>query len=251
MARQSGIIKLKGTIGDISFYKTTDGHLAREKGGVDKNRIMNDPAFQRTRENGAEFGRAGKGGKLIRNALRILMQNAKDKRVTSRLTKEMVVVVKSDVVNDRGLRTVQDGNFDHINGFDFNIRGKLGNTLFSPYTATFDRSTGEFTAALSPFSPVIRIAAPGGTTHFRMISGAAELDFVNDEFVFEMDNSGILPYTAPDTTAMSLESTVTANSTLPVIGVLGVEFYQEVNGEMYSLKNGMYNALAIVLTDKQ
>lgn len=251
MARQSGIIKLKGTIGDISFYKTTDGHLAREKGGVDKNRILNDPAFQRTRENGAEFGRAGKGGKLIRNALRILMQNAKDKRVTSRLTKEMVVVVKSDAVNDRGLRTVQDGNFDHINGFDFNIRGKLGNTLFSPYTATFDRSTGEFTAALSPFSPVIRIAAPGGTTHFRMISGAAELDFVNDEFVFEMDNSGILPYTAPDTTAMSLESTVTANSTLPVIGVLGVEFYQEVNGEMYSLKNGMYNALAIVLTDKQ
>jgi len=251
MARQSGIIKLKGTIGDISFYKTSDGHLAREKGGVDKNRIMNDPAFQRTRENGAEFGRAGKAGKLIRNALRILMQNAKDKRVTSRLTKEMVVVVKSDAVNDRGLRTVQDGNFDHISGFDFNIRGKLGNTLFSPYNATFDRTTGEFAATLAPFSPIIRIAAPGGTTHFRMISGAAELDFVNDEFVFEMDNSGILPYTAPDTTAMSLESTITANSTLPVVGVLGIEFYQEVNGEMYSLKNGMYNSLAIVLTDKQ
>jgi len=25
---------LKGTIGDISFYKTSDGHLAREKGGM-------------------------------------------------------------------------------------------------------------------------------------------------------------------------------------------------------------------------
>ena len=54
MAKQTGIIKLKGTIGDISFYKTTDGHLAREKGGVDGNRIANDPAFQRTRENGSE-----------------------------------------------------------------------------------------------------------------------------------------------------------------------------------------------------
>ena len=32
MARQKGIIKLKGTIGDITFYKTQDGHLAREKG---------------------------------------------------------------------------------------------------------------------------------------------------------------------------------------------------------------------------
>ena len=36
MAKQTGIIKLKGTIGDISFYKSADGHLARSKGGVDK-----------------------------------------------------------------------------------------------------------------------------------------------------------------------------------------------------------------------
>ena len=77
MARQKGIIKLKGTIGDISFYKTSDGHLAREKGSIDASRIANDPAFQRTRENGSEFGRAGKGGKVIRNAIRVLLQNAK------------------------------------------------------------------------------------------------------------------------------------------------------------------------------
>ena len=64
MARQKGIVKLKGTIGDITFYKTQDGHLAREKGGVDASRIKNDPAFQRTRENGSEFGRAGKAGKV-------------------------------------------------------------------------------------------------------------------------------------------------------------------------------------------
>ena len=53
MARQVGIIKLEGGIGDISFYKTKDGHLARTKGGVDGKRIANDPAFQRTRENGS------------------------------------------------------------------------------------------------------------------------------------------------------------------------------------------------------
>ena len=34
MAKQKGIIKLKGTIGDITFYKTQDGYLAREKGGI-------------------------------------------------------------------------------------------------------------------------------------------------------------------------------------------------------------------------
>jgi hypothetical protein len=34
MAKQMGIIKLQGTIGDINFYKSQDGYMAREKGGV-------------------------------------------------------------------------------------------------------------------------------------------------------------------------------------------------------------------------
>ena len=249
MARQKGIIKLKGTIGDISFYKTSDGHLAREKGGVEKERIMNDPAFQRTRENGAEFGRAGIGGKLIRNAFRILMQTAKDKRVTSRLTKEMVALIQSDLVNDRGLRTVQDGDLGLLNGFNFNIRGKLGNTLFAPFVTAFNRVSGEFSVDVDAFSPAVRIAAPGGTTHIRIVMGGAELDFVNDSFVFEMDDSGIFPYTPPDIPALNLVAGLTATSTLPVLGVLGVEFYQEVNGQMYPLKNGAFNSLSVVLAD--
>jgi hypothetical protein len=35
MARQKGIIKLKGTISDITFYKTQDGYIAKEKGGIE------------------------------------------------------------------------------------------------------------------------------------------------------------------------------------------------------------------------
>src|SRR3989344_57567 len=97
MARQKGIIKLKGTIGDISFYKTQDGHLAREKGGVDASRIANDPAFVRTRENGEEFGASAASGKLVRDAFRSMMMSASDNRVTSRLTKVM-----SDIKNFDG-----------------------------------------------------------------------------------------------------------------------------------------------------
>ena len=65
MARQRSIIKLDGTIGGITFYKSKDGYLAREKGGISAERIANDPAFERTRENGSEFGRAGKAGKVL------------------------------------------------------------------------------------------------------------------------------------------------------------------------------------------
>ena len=249
MAKQTGIIKLKGTIGGISFYKTSDGHLAREKGGVDKSRIQNDPAFQRTRENGSEFGRAGKGGKVLRNAIRVLLQNAKDKRVVSRLTKSLVAITKTDTTNERGLRTLQDGNLSLLEGFEFNLNGKLGATLFAAFTKTFDRVSGDTTLDLAAFSPTVRIAAPAGTTHFKVVMGASELDFVNETSTFENDETAILPYTAANTAAIALSATITANSTLPVVQVLGVEFYQEVNGEMYALKNGAYNALSVVTID--
>jgi len=249
MARQTGIIKLKGTIGGITFYKTSDGDLAREKGGVDASRIANDPAFQRTRENGSEFGRAGKGGKLLRNAIRILLQNAKDKRVVSRLTTDLLKVVKTDTSNARGLRTIPDGDMGLLLGFDFNIDGKLGSTLFAASTNAFDRVSGAATLSLAPFAPTVRIAAPAGTTHFKMVMGATELDFGAETSTFENDETAILPYDSANTAAIDLTATVTADSTLPVVQVMGIEFYQEVNGEMYPLKNGAYNALAVIDID--
>lgn len=248
MARQKGIIKLKGTIGDISFYKTSDGHLAREKDGVDASRIANDPAFQRTRENGSEFGRAGKGGKVIRNAVRLLLQNAKDKRVVSRLTTDLLKVVKTDATNERGLRTIEKGNLSILKGFEFNTNGKLKATLFAAYSNSYDRTTGDVTVDLASFSPKVRIAAPKGTTHFKISMGASELDFVEETSVFESAETAVLPYNKAATAAINLAVSLTANSTLPVMQVLGVEFYQEVNGEMYPLKNGAYNALAIIDT---
>lgn len=142
MAQQKGIIKLDGTIGGITFYKSKDGYLAREKGGVSADKIANAPAFQRTRENGAEFGRAGKAGKVLRTSLRALLQNASDSRMVSRLTTEMLKVVQADAVNPRGERNVIDGEAELLQGFEFNISGKLGTTLYAPFTAAIDRVLG-------------------------------------------------------------------------------------------------------------
>ena len=75
---------------------------------------------------GCGGGGAGKGGKLIRGAVRILLQNAKDKRVVSRLVKSLLEVAKKDPLNERGHRTIEDGNMSLLLGFDFNVNGKLG-----------------------------------------------------------------------------------------------------------------------------
>lgn len=246
MARQSSIIKLKGTIGGVTFYKSKDGYLAREKGGIDASRIKNDPAFQRTRENGSEFGRAGNAGKVLRNSIRVLLLKASDYRMVSRLTQEMVKVIQMDSTNPRGQRNVIDGEAELLQGFDFNINGKLGTTLFAPSMVTLDRVTGDAKVDIEAFTPQTAVAAPSGTTHFKILSAAMEVDFENQIFITKTSESILYPWDNVEVAASTLENDLTPNSTHPLFFVLGVEFFQDVNGEKYPLKNGAYNALQIV-----
>lgn len=246
MAKQKGIIKLEGTIGDITFYKSQDGFLAKGKGGIPADRIANDPSFARTRENGTEFGNAGKAGKTLRNAIRGLLQNAADNRMVGRLSSEMVKVIQADITNPRGLRNVIDGEAELLEGFDFNRYGKLGTTLYTPYTAVIDRVAGTLTVNIPAFIPANMIAAPSGTTHFKIISAGAEIDFENETFIVDNQSTAILPWNNVLTAVINLPNAVTANSTHPLFLALGIEFYQEVNAVQYPLKNGAFNALSLV-----
>ncbi len=246
MAKQTGIIKLKGTIGDITFYKSQDGHLAREKGGISAERMANDPAFQRTRENGEEFGTAGKAGKILRTSLKALLINASDSRMVSRLTQQMVRVVKADITNERGKRNVIDGEAELLEGFDFNKNGKLGRTIYAPYTSAIDRVTGKLTVDIPSFNALNMISEPTGSSHYKIISAGVDIDFENETYVVDANETAIMPWNATPTAVISLENTIPANSTHPLFLALGIEFFQEVNGEQYALKNGAYNALSLV-----
>lgn len=246
MAKQRGIIKIEGTLGDITFLKTQDGYLAKEKTHISAGRIASDAAFQRTRENNAEFGRAGKAGKLLRNAVRTLLQNAKDGRVTSRLTKEMMRVIKADATSTRGQRNVIDGETELLQGFEFNNRAVLSTTLYVKYTAAINRVTGALDVSIPAFIPANEIVAPDGATHFKLVTAGAEIDFSNETFVDAADQSPVLPWNTDPVAAFSLANPVTAASTVPLFVLLGIQFFQQVNGVNYSLKNGAYNALSVV-----
>ena len=250
MARQKGVLKFQGQMGGVSFYKTAeDGFLAREKGGVDADRIKNDPSFVRTRENGAEFGRAGAAGKLLRTALRSLLLNVADSRMTSRLTKEMVKVVQADTTSTRGLRNVIDGEAELLLGFEFNQNGLLSGTLFAPYTSAINRVAGTTVVNIPAFVPDQSIAAPPGATHFKIVAEAAEVDFENGVYVISNQSSAEIPLNNVATAPAAMNNPVTPASTHPIFVVLGIQFLQQVNGAFYSLKNGAFNALAIITVD--
>lgn len=246
MAEQDGIIKLKGTIGGITFYKSKDGYLAREKGGINRKRIANDPAFKRTRENGQEFGIAGKYGKFIRNSIRPIVQAASDKRVVSRLLKVLMQIIKTDEINERGNRNPVDGDLELLNGFEFNSMGALASTMYVPFISTLDRTSGEGEIEIPEMTPTEMIAAPTGTTHFKFVSAAAEIDFVRGNSNAVYSSTQEIPWDNNSIPLTTLLNPVNPNSEFPLLQVLGIQFFQQINRVFYPLNNGMFNALAIV-----
>ncbi len=249
MARQDGVIKLTGQMGGISFYKSQDGHLMRLKGGIDGDRIKNDPAFARTRENGEEFGRAGASGKLLRTALRTLIMNVSDSRMANRLTQQLMKVIQADATNTRGQRNVIDGEATLLTGFEFNQNGRLDKTFFAPYIPTIDRASGTLSVSIPEFIPANMIGSPPGSTHFRLVSGAAEVDFEKGTYVASTSQSGDTLLGPVPLPAQLLTQVVTPASTKPLFLAFGIEFFQEVNGALYPLRNGAFNALMMAAVD--
>src|SRR6187399_1121852 len=119
MARQSGPIPIEGTLGDLIFYKTIHGHLVRRKGSLDKERVMSDPAFERSRAAGSEFGRAGAASGLIRRAIRKHCPYAGDGQTHARLSKLLGTIIRADAEHPVGDRQVTSGQMGPLKQFEW------------------------------------------------------------------------------------------------------------------------------------
>ena len=246
MARQNGLFKIKGTLDNVTFYKSVDGDLARMKTSVDKDRIKNDPAFQRTRENGAEFGSSAKAGKLTRDSLRPIALNATDNRVVSRMTKLMTSIKNLDTTSVRGSRNVgvsmPNANAKALlKGFEFNSSALLSSTLFKPYA--INTTTGVIT--ITGIIPINDIVFPTNATHVSFTGAYANMNYATNVVDFKLTN---VQNVAINGTASTITLTPTAvpTGTGAKVFLLKMEFFQLINGVQYSLKNGSYNALKII-----
>ncbi len=246
MAKLKGILKIKGTLDDLTFYKSGKDYLVRTKGGVDGDRIANDPTFQRTRENGSEFGRSASSGKLLRTAVRNLMTNAKDRLVTSRLTKVMTQIKNLDATSARGERNVgigivEDAGKALLKGFNFNVKAILSSIFFAEYE--LNSETGEIN--VKQLNPINDVVAPGGATHMAIKAGWTNVNFLTGEFDTKISNVETFSIDA-NVADYRLQFAAPPEGDGCGFHLLHIEFYQEVNGDLYSLKNGSYNSLSIL-----
>lgn len=246
MGKLTGIIKLKGTFDGLTFYKTEDGYLVKTKSGVSKSRIMNDPAFVRTRENLREFGLNAKSGKALRQAIGPLLHRAKDSKLSSRMLKVMNIIKNFDSSSVRGKRLVRLGLESpegklHLKGFDFNVHAPLSSVLHALFSV--DVATG--VVSIPDFSPQEQLGFPEGATHVSFCAGFVNLDFETGIFESHYSPATII---ALDTTISTLILTPEAvpSGTGTLLYLLLIEFFQEVNGVQYSLRNGAFNVLNVV-----
>lgn len=246
MAKLKGILKIEGTLQEMTFYKTQDGNLVKTKSGVSGDRIANDPAFARTRENGSEFGSSATAGKLLRDAVRNMVATASDNRVTSRVTQIMTQIKNLDTTSLRGERSVDVGiataeGKAFLKGFNFNDKAILGAILYKPYAV--NTTTGVI--SIADLVPVNDIAVPSGTTHVSMKGAFAIVDFAAGTSDVGYTNITNLPVDGTST-SVTLTPASVPTGTGTKLYLLQIEFFQEVNAVQYSLNNGAYNALAII-----
>lgn len=246
MARTSGIIKIEGTIEDLTFYKKDGQNFVRKKGGIPKDRILNDPNFVRTRENGSEFAHSASAGKVLRTAVGSLVFKAKDSKLSSRLLQTMSKIKNLDTTSARGLRQVANGVATPegklaLKGFDFNNRAHLKSVLFAPYV--LDTATG--TISFTDLIVAEQFHFPQGATHIALQGAFLNLDFETQVSDVKYSNIVNLPI-----------NLVASSPVLTPIGVpvgvgsqlfmMMISFYQEVNSMQYSLRNEEYNVLNII-----
>ena len=246
MARQNGLIKIKGTLDNVTFYKSIDGDMARMKTSVDASRIANDPAFQRTRENGSEFGNSAKAGKLTRDSLRPIALNATDNRVVARMTKLMTDIKNLDLTSARGARNVGVAMLGlpakaTLKSFEFNANATLSGILYKPYTVI--PATGVIT--ITGLIPMNDIVFPTGATHVSFTGCFGNINYATGVADVKLTNVQNLAINAATTTITLTPTAVPAGAGAKIF-MLKLEFFQMVNGVQYTMKNGAYNALKII-----
>ena len=265
MAKNNSFIRLEGTLDGLTFFRKNGENFVKTKSRVSRNRIMNAPEYQRTRENMQEFAGANKGGKSFRESFASIMRTVSDSNISSR-----VVGIMRRMMNTgaglRGQRTLNlVDNKEPFIGFNFNVNKPFDTQFNVPSDGpTINANRDTVTWTLPDFNADTYVHSPEGATHFKVVLAAGyvsnyewEPALKAYEPVEDTPNAvGSVMYSdkilitgmVGNPTDLTLD--LTAFAPIPVTTALyvatGIVFYQEVNGELYELAQGHSMKIATV-----
>lgn len=103
MAKNSGNDNFNGSIGNKTYYNLKDvGPIVREKSGPSKEDFINNPKFEKTRQNNKELGGGSTAAKAIRTGLGAIVKEYQDSILSGRLSnvlRKVIVANQSSTPN--------------------------------------------------------------------------------------------------------------------------------------------------------
>jgi len=246
MAKQIGVIKIMGSIGNLSFYTTKHGDVVRTKWGPDKERRKKDPSFAKAQNNSTEFGGCSASGKVFRQAFAELTNGVSDSDLNTRVNALMFKIKNLDKKSAHGKRNVGEGLLDPqanelCKGFNFNKDAPLDSILKAPYFV--DKRTGTITIKGIPEKGAIKF--PKGASHVRFSAGWARIDFINKK-------AGLKCYEEKQLEKNKSQNGVVLKPKIaPKIKgknffVLKIGFTQIQGSKQYALEDSKFNAAMII-----
>ena len=246
MPRQKSILKVQGTLDDLTFYQKEGKHFVRRKSSLDGSRILTDPKFGRTRENFQEFQQVMQTGKFIRQALQQSFATVAEPRIHLRLSKLLARIKNLDGVGERGKRVVAEGlqtpeGNALLTKFSFNRLAPLDQIV--RVKPTLDPVTGII--SINGLVPLEMVSAPPGATHVGFQSEWTRLDLETGEFDTVVTTATPV---ALDITAQNvvLEPTAAPQGSGKDLIALTVRFFQSLNGNYYPFNDGSHQTGTIL-----
>jgi hypothetical protein len=242
MAKQEGLIKLRGTIDGINFYFRKGKAVARKAGGgFNGTTIKNSASMVRVRENNTEFGHCSQVKKAFSDVLLFHFANRKDVTLHSRLMQLFIAIKDLDLISERGKRTINLG-----------LQTAEGQYLLTSF---------EFTAMPFPVLPMhvasttleltlpsfslLEFKFPVGGTHLELFLGVMHLNLATKTATLSKSAAVLLAKGAA-VDSFTLTPNVLSNAGCFVLPVLFYSYVQELNGVVYPLHDSKSFGLLVL-----
>jgi len=256
MAILTGALMYNGSFKSIRNYRKLHDPktYAGEKGGANRDLIMNNAAFARTRENMSEFGGCGAAVKAIRLGFLNLLPEQVDGCFTGRLMRGVKKINLYDSEGERGKRSIifSSGRV-LLRNIVFNVRVNMSEMMQGCFSCSHPLSRLSGTLSVSDLK-IRSIYIPLGATHFRIQN---HMSVISDWAFSELNHcyealsplnglsafaySSFVPiYSTLNVdliTSFPADTVLTADCT--VMQCVGVDFYIRSAGDVYlPLKGG-------------
>ncbi|WP_226389512.1 hypothetical protein [Penaeicola halotolerans] len=236
MARQEGSNKLRGRIGDITYYKTKTGYFAKRYTSPVK-ALQQTAGWHRSIKT---FANSSNISKNIRDLVSPLTHEYEHRYVYQKLNGLMQRITKTDKINETKYKKVTFGELGLLKGFEFSKEPKLRNYLHS-----FPRISQEG-MLLELNHEVIFSKIPPSVTHFKM---QYHVIMFNETWEFNgllcLHESDYLPVPKAHHVGDQVSVSMSVEDILkgvegPVVGILmcTMEFFDVINGEPNKLYTG-------------